>query len=104
MAHTKVILAILLLAMIFSHITQSIEGRNIKIERNDFLKPHVYKKISKRETSGNSQSYTRNAAALENEPATATPPSQVPPILSRPPPPPRNVDGHSPGIGHSVQN
>ncbi|OIT40497.1 hypothetical protein A4A49_17131 [Nicotiana attenuata] len=104
MAHTKVSLAILLLAMIFSHITQSIEGRNIKIERNDFLKPRVYKKTSKTETSGNSEPYTtRNAAALEKEPApAATPPSQVPP-LSRPPPP-RNVDGHSPGIGHSVQN
>ncbi|KAK4347872.1 hypothetical protein RND71_034211 [Anisodus tanguticus] len=96
MSQTTAILAILLLSMIFSSIIQSIEGRNIKFEsRNDFLKHNVHTlMISKRESrkmredGGNSQAYK---AALDNEHVDASPP-------------PGHVDGHSPGIGHSIQN
>ncbi|KAM3342726.1 hypothetical protein P3S68_027692 [Capsicum galapagoense] len=87
MSQTKTILAIFLLAMIFYNIIESIEGRNIKLEnKNNFLKHKVHTMTSKRVSRKMKEFSVQNN---ENPPAS---------------PPPGHVDGHSPGIGHSIQN
>ncbi|CAN4081585.1 unnamed protein product [Withania somnifera] len=87
MSQTKGILTILLLAMIFFIIVESIEGRNIKFENKiNFLNPNVHPMTSKRESRK-----MRELSVQNNEHPPAAPP-------------PGHVDGHSPGIGHSVHN
>uniref|UniRef100_A0A0V0GWS5 Putative ovule protein n=1 Tax=Solanum chacoense TaxID=4108 RepID=A0A0V0GWS5_SOLCH len=84
MSQTKTFLAIFVLAMIFSNIMVSIEGRNIKFEdKNYLMKPNVHTIMkSKRESRKLTEFTVQNN---ENPPAS---------------PSPGHVDGHSPGIGH----
>lgn len=83
MSQTKAILAILILAMIFSNIIESIEGRNIKFEdKNYLMKPNVHTMKSKTESRK-----MREFSVQNNEYVPASPS-------------PGHVDGHSPGIGH----
>lgn len=77
MSQTKAIFTFLLLAMIFSNIIESMEGRNIKFEdKNYFMKPNVHTMKSKRGFSVQKNEYESDSS------------------------PPGHVDGHSPGIGH----
>ncbi|KAK4368430.1 hypothetical protein RND71_012222 [Anisodus tanguticus] len=87
MAQTKVIILAYILFTMSSHIIQSIEGRFMKFEYiNDVLGPHSHIMASEREI-GRVKNYVAQS------------------------PPPGRVDGfrpvgrgHSPGIGHSIQN
>ncbi|MCD9641497.1 hypothetical protein HAX54_027709 [Datura stramonium] len=97
----KLILSILFLAIIFSHIIQSIEGRNLKLENtNDPSRPyHV-----------NTVKYAIEKALITENVATLAAPSPVQTVSQPPPPSPGHPDGfkpsgpgHSPGIGHSLK-
>ncbi|KAG5623978.1 hypothetical protein H5410_009196 [Solanum commersonii] len=100
----KLILVNLLLAMIFSHISQSIEGRHLKLEKtNDPSRPYVHTvKYATFEKVLISHNYVASIA-------TPTPP--ISPVQTVPQPPsPGHPDGfgtsepgHSPGIGHSLK-
>ncbi|TMW82020.1 hypothetical protein EJD97_007032 [Solanum chilense] len=93
----KLILVNLFVAMIFSHIIQSIEGRHLKLENtNNPSRPYVQTvKSATVEKVLISHNYVATIA-------TPTPPTSLVQTVS-PPPPPGHPDGHSPGIGHSLK-
>ncbi|KAK4712227.1 hypothetical protein R3W88_006740 [Solanum pinnatisectum] len=100
----KLILVNLFLAMIFSHIIQSIEGRHLKLENtNDPSRPYV--QTLKYETFEKVLVSHNYVATI----ATPTPPISPVQTVSQPPPPGHpdgfgtSGPGHSPGIGHSLK-
>nr|XP_009803479.1 PREDICTED: uncharacterized protein LOC104248848 [Nicotiana sylvestris] len=121
MAQKKVMFACLFFSVFFSHIIQSIEGRHMRFEHiNNISKPHSHTMASKRETGRvknyceNSNVYATKKETFDNEPELGTPMASTPPspepLVSRPSTPGqvdgfrRSGPGHSPGIGHSIQN
>ncbi|KAJ4714909.1 Precursor of CEP3 [Melia azedarach] len=117
MAQIKLTFVCLLLVLIFSQEIQSIEGRNLKLERaNELPKLQTYKKIAEKEPENISEQKnnlhgdkypTVSASNADLSPPTA--PSVG--VGESVPPPPKNAEnfrptapGHSPGVGHSLQN
>ncbi|XP_044470545.1 precursor of CEP5-like [Mangifera indica] len=117
MAQNKHTFACLVLVLIFCQEIQSIEGRHLKLERqNEFPKLQIYNKIleevtrelAKQKSNLHGDENTTVTAANDNvSPPTA--PSL--PVGESPSPPPKRADdfrptapGHSPGVGHAIQN
>lgn len=116
MAQTQSILATLFLVLTLFLEIQSIEGRHLKFEMKYDI-PNLHSRlVSEKETkqiAGKSIDKTAYAdEAVPSVPMTPMPPSQALGKTQSPPPPPPDhvVDfrpttpGHSPGVGHSIQN
>ncbi|TMX01077.1 hypothetical protein EJD97_025238 [Solanum chilense] len=111
MAQTKVVTILtylLFFSILFSHIIQSIEGRFMKFKHISGPSSHTMVskmqdwRVKDRDENPNVV-YATKKGTFDDEPAPMAPPSSVPP--------PGSVDGfspygrgHSPGIGHSIQN
>ncbi|KAK2657438.1 hypothetical protein Ddye_010490 [Dipteronia dyeriana] len=123
--NNKLIFSFLLLVLIFGQEIQSIQGRHLKFwKNNEFPKLQSHNKIilEKETRNINNAKQNNNLHGEEFPKVRVTPnanlmsPPAAPSVAagdqSLPPPPrPRNTDdfkptapGHSPGIGHSVQN
>lgn len=109
MAQTKLVLATLLLLITLSHFIQSTEARRLRHgSKKEFSKLHFHTKVSKPDVN------STNRTASDDEPAPVAPtaptlPSPTAPVSHSSPP--GHVDGlrptapgHSPGIGHSLQD
>ncbi|XP_031265552.1 precursor of CEP3-like [Pistacia vera] len=117
MAQIKLTFAFLVLVLIFCQEIQCIEGRHLKLERqNESPKLQIYNKLLKKETRklaeqksnlhGDENTTVRAANANVSPPTAPTAP-----VGELAPPPPKHADdfrptapGHSPGVGHAIQN
>ncbi|KAJ4714913.1 Precursor of CEP3 [Melia azedarach] len=117
MAQIKLTFVCLLLVLIFCQEIQSIEGRNLKLERaKELPKLQTYKKIVKREAENISE-HRNNLHGDKYPTVNASDAALSPPTAPTVgagealPPPPKSAEnfrptapGHSPGVGHSLQN
>jgi hypothetical protein len=101
----KLLCAFVFLVLFFSQELKFIEGRHLKTRAsNKFLQKELVENNSKSHVNEKSDK-TVNATPM-------SPPSPPSPVVSEPhPSPPGHVDdfrptapGHSPGVGHSLQN
>ncbi|KAK2996988.1 hypothetical protein RJ639_023689 [Escallonia herrerae] len=117
MAQAKIFLSSLLLVLVFSQVIESIEGRHLNLEKkidipNLLIPMKSYEKVTKPMADNNKTRPSYANEALPKAPMTPVapmPPSQT--VGESPPPPPGHADdfrpttpGHSPGVGHSIQN
>lgn len=119
MAQNNLTFVCLLLVLIFCQEIQSIEARNLKHEREEKTpKLEIYnnglekeaKKINPVKNANlHGDEYATAKEANASNASSPTEPSVVVGLST--PPPPRHVDdfrptapGHSPGVGHSLQN
>ncbi|TXG59461.1 hypothetical protein EZV62_014034 [Acer yangbiense] len=123
--NNKLIFSCFLLVLIFGQEIQSIQGRHLKFgKNNEFPKLQSHNKIIlEKETRNINNAKQNNNLHGEEFPTvrvTANANLMSPPAAPSvavgdqslpPPPPPRHTDdfrptapGHSPGVGHSVQN
>ncbi|KAL5752912.1 hypothetical protein ACOSP7_023098 [Xanthoceras sorbifolium] len=120
----KLFFSCLLLVLIFGQEIQSIQGRHLKIEnKNGVPKLRTSNKILEKEKRKMNNAKQNNNLHSDGFPtvrvalaanANLMSPPAAPSVAvgeSLPPPPPRHVDdfrptapGHSPGVGHSLQN
>ncbi|XP_044470546.1 precursor of CEP5-like [Mangifera indica] len=117
MAQIKLNFACLVLVLIVCQEIQSIEGRHLKLVRqNELPKLQIYNKILEEETRKLVEQ-KNNLHGDENTTVTAANPDVSPPtapsvaVGESPPPPPKHADdfrptapGRSPGVGHAIQN
>ena len=115
MAQNKLAVLVLLLLVFFLEI-QCIVGRHLIVDQNhNFHKVKTYGRVLAKETGTildrkiNLHGLNINKAAVANMQSPPSPPSVV--IGTTQAPPPKKVDdfrptapGHSPGVGHSLQN
>ncbi|KAF3961814.1 hypothetical protein ACB098_02G166100 [Castanea mollissima] len=112
MAQSKLISAFLFLVFILSQQVQSIERRHLRVRKNSYesqtLQTHT--KIYEAETIIHGDVLHGDEKSNEEITSESSP---TPPAVSvsQLPPPNRGVDdfrptapGHSPGVGHSIQN
>lgn len=119
MAQNKLTFVCLLLVLIFCQEIQSIEARNLKLEREQKTpKLQTYNKALEKElkeinpeknTNLHRDEYTTVKEISASNASLTAAPSVV--VGQSTPPPPRDVHdfrptapGHSPGVGHSLQN
>ncbi|XWS41936.1 hypothetical protein CRYUN_Cryun17cG0125100 [Craigia yunnanensis] len=114
MAQNKLLSILVLLLLVFFLEIQCIEGRHLILDQNhSFQKVQTYGRILAKETGTildpKINVVNINKAAVPNTQSPPSPPSVV--IGATQAPPPKNVDdfrptapGHSPGVGHSLQN
>ncbi|KAJ0027171.1 hypothetical protein Pint_34896 [Pistacia integerrima] len=112
MAQIKLTFAFLVLVLIFCQEIQCVEGRKLKFERqNASPELQIYNKIHEKETwkfaEQKDESTTARAADASVSPQTA-PTAPVGEFVRLPPkhggesrP---TAPGHSPGVGHAIQN
>ncbi|KAJ4714910.1 protein transport protein SEC31-like [Melia azedarach] len=116
MARIKLTFVCLLLVFIFCQENQSIEGRNLKFERaKELPKLQTYKKIVKKESENISEQKNNlhgdKYPTVSASDADLSPPTAPSVGAGESVPPPKNAEnfrptapGHSPGVGHSLQN
>ncbi|CAK9166462.1 unnamed protein product [Ilex paraguariensis] len=130
MAQTKLILSSLSLMLILTHKILFSEGRQLQIDyKNEFPNFQTHTKISEKETitkiahehsiklhgdRTNKAAYAADAVPAAPMTPLMAPMPASPAVAGSPPPsppPPGHVDdfrptapGHSPGVGHSLQN
>ncbi|KAK3222435.1 hypothetical protein Dsin_009460 [Dipteronia sinensis] len=121
--NNKLIFSCLLLVLIFGQEIESIQGRHLKLgKNNEFPKFQSHNKIIlEKETRKIYNAKQNNNLHGEEFPtvrvtanANLMSPPAAPSVVvgeSLPPPPPKHADdfrptapGHSPGVGHSLQN
>ncbi|KAK7814806.1 precursor of cep3 [Quercus suber] len=110
MTQSKLISAFLFLVFILSQQIQSIEGRHLRGGKKSIESKTIQTQTEIYETETIKHSRVLHGDDKSNEEITSVSSSTV--NVSQPPPPPnRGVDdfrptspGHSPGVGHSIQN
>ena len=110
MAQSKLISAFLFLVFILSQQIQSIEGRHFREGKRNIESKTIQTQTKIYETETIKHGRVLHGDDKSNEEITSVSPPTV--NVSQPPPPPnRGVDdfrptspGHSPGVGHSIQN
>ena len=108
MAQTKLTFVILFIILTFFQELRSIEGRHLKLGHiNDIPKLHTHTKISNKETMSKTAYANEAVPTAPKAPIATVGESETVP----PPPSPGHVSdfrpttpGHSPGVGHSIQN
>ncbi|KAJ9177232.1 hypothetical protein P3X46_012470 [Hevea brasiliensis] len=120
MAQTNLLFACIFFMLIFSQEIHSVDGRHLKLERkHKFSKLRTSSKFEKQQTRfvdkhnvhGDNDSDVEVPTTIWSPPATPVPAGAVIGEPGSSPPPPGHVDdfrptapGHSPGVGHSIQN
>ncbi|KAH7847558.1 hypothetical protein Vadar_027566 [Vaccinium darrowii] len=125
MAHPKVVFASILLVLSLFHCVHSSEGRKLKpLRKNEFPKLTarvvIFKKETKEEVVGKNINLHGERTDRTSNVNEHAPRAQLPPMSATPQnqtgnetqvTPPGHVDdfrpttpGHSPGVGHSLQN
>ncbi|KAJ9170721.1 hypothetical protein P3X46_018810 [Hevea brasiliensis] len=121
MAQTNLFFACVFFVLIFSQELQSIEGkRHLKLERKHKLSKlptsNKFEReqkifVDKHNVHGDNDSDVEVPTTFWSPPAPPVPAGEVVGMPGLSPPPPGHVDdfrptapGHSPGVGHSIQN
>ena len=113
MALSKLISAFLFLVFILSQQIQSIEGRHLREGKKSIESKTIQTQTKIYETETIKHDDRLHGDDKSNKEITGVSPPTLPTVnVSQPPPPPnRGVDdfrptspGHSPGVGHSIQN
>lgn len=111
MAQNKLAFAFLFLVLIFIQETQCIEGRRLLVGKNNkFQNLRTENKIYENETiKHGGQLHGDDSANVAITKESPPPPPSL--GVSGPPPPGHDIDdfrptapGHSPGVGHSIEN
>ena len=112
MALSKLISAFLFLVFILSQQIQSIEGRHLREGKQSIESKTIQTQTKIYETETIKHDDRLHGDDKSNEEITSVSPPTLPTVnVSQPPPTNRGVDdfrpttpGHSPGVGHSIQN